>query len=1135
MNEMPKVVFSEEMGKYFSELSTKNAECYDIASKARLLGRDPETKVEIPQAEDLASRVEKLLADYKVDGVAEEIRALTDDYHSREIVSLKIAESVAGRKAETKEEAVDRAIRVGLAVLTEGILVAPLEGIAKTRIRQNLDGTDYIDLMFAGPIRAAGGTAQAMSVLIADMVRQKLGIGRYIPTEQEIGRLKEEIPLYKQEQHLQYTPTPKQIDIIVRNCPICIDGEGTEKIELSGFRDLPRIETNQVRSGPCLVISEGMCLKASKLKKHVDKLGIKGWDFLDEYLNDKKSNDAKEDDETVRTVKPAEKYLLDLVAGRPIFGHPSRVGAFRLRYGRGRTCGLASLAFNPGSLAALDDFPAIGTQVKIERPGKACVVTPCDQIEGPTLLLRNGDLVQCQTRAEVLKVKHMVSEIVDCGEILVPYGEFSENNHFLVPCGYPIEWHKQELKLKGELPQDWEHPTFERAIEMSEKTNVPLHPDFNLYWYDVPVEKLIELRNHLIANGSFSETLDLPKEPVSKRTLEDLGALHTVKDGIVHIDRYAKPLMRGLGLGVENGKIVSVKEPKGEKPLEYVSDAYGFEVRARAVTRIGTRMGRPEKAKDRRANSGLIHGLFPVTSSPDCKKDLLSACAVSDAASTVKTNLGMSRGDSEEKGRWVVNMGKRICTRCGETTYRTWCRKCNCHTIVAAADSNQSRFGVPVNLSQEYHDALKILNLDESKREVKLLEEVISKNKTPEALEKAILRSKYDVITYKDGTIRFDMTDIPITHFRPGEIGMTVEQAHALGYTHDWNGQPLTEPDQLCELKVQDVIPNEECGNHLVKVAKFLDHLLKDFYGQKPYYNAESPSQLIGHLGIGLAPHTSGGILCRIIGYTKASGCYAHPFFHASKRRNCDGDEDCVMLLLDGLLNFSKSFIPDRRGGLMDTPLVLTTRLDPNEIDKEAHNIDCLREYPLEFYKAAMEMKDAKEVEKIMDLVGGRIGTEKQYEGIGFTHDTKNISDGPIHSTYITLETMAEKMDGQLQLGKRIRAVDEKDVAIKVIDKHFMPDMIGNLRSFSAQNLRCNKCGAKYRRIPLTGKCACGNNLILTVHEASVKKYLQISKDVCEKYDLDDYTKERIEVLSLSMDSLFNNDKIKKCKLSDFF
>ena len=74
------------------------------------------------------------------------------------------------------------------------------------------------------------------------------------------------------------------------------------------------------------------------------------------------------------------------------------------------------------------------------------------------------------------------------------------------------------------------------------------------------------------------------------------------------------------------------------------------------------------------------------------------------------------------------------------------------------------------------------------------------------------------------------------------------------------------------------------------------------------------------------------------------------------------------MLLLDGLLNFSKVYIPSSRGGLMDTPLVLTTRLDPNEIDKEAHNVDCLREYPIELYEAAMQLKDAKDVEKLMDL-----------------------------------------------------------------------------------------------------------------------------------------------------------------------
>ena len=286
---------SPEMAAYFAELSAKKDECYAIAEKARSMGFDPETSVEIPQAEDLASRVEKLLQDYHVEGVAEDIRRLTAEYGNRELVALMVSKEMAKRPAESTEKALDRAVRVGLAVLTEGILVAPLEGIADTRIRKNSDGSNYVDLVFAGPIRAAGGTGQAMSVLIADVVRTELGIGKYQPTEGEIARFDEEIPLYKQCQHLQYTPTSEEIDLIVRNCPVCVDGEGTEQMEISGFRDLPRIDTNRVRGGACLVIAEGMCQKASKLKKHVDKLGLDGWDFIGKFLDAHKAPPKKEE------------------------------------------------------------------------------------------------------------------------------------------------------------------------------------------------------------------------------------------------------------------------------------------------------------------------------------------------------------------------------------------------------------------------------------------------------------------------------------------------------------------------------------------------------------------------------------------------------------------------------------------------------------------------------------------------------------------------------------------------------------------------------------------------------------------------------------------------------------------------
>ncbi len=73
----------------------------------------------------------------------------------------------------------------------------------------------------------------------------------------------------------------------------------------------------------------------------------------------------------------------------------------------------------------------------------------------------------------------------------------------------------------------------------------------------------------------------------------------------------------------------------------------------------------------------------------------------------------------------------------------------------------------------------------------------------------------------------------------------------------------------------------------MVKVAGFIDELLEKVYHLPPFYRVEEPSGLIGHLLVGLAPHTSAGVLARLVGFSRANVGYAHPFFHAAKRRNC--------------------------------------------------------------------------------------------------------------------------------------------------------------------------------------------------------------------------------------------------------
>jgi len=1105
-------VCSDEIRRYFSTLEVGADECYRIATEARRKGFDPSLEVEVAKTQDIASRVEELLQDWHVEGVARRIRELSAT-HDREETAILVSKEIARRPAKTKEEAIDRAVRVGLAILTEGILVAPLEGLAEVRVKRNPDGSTYADLSYAGPIRSAGGTGQALSVLIADVVRRDLGVGRYQPSRQEVERFKEEIPLYRQVQHLQYQPTDAEIALIAGNCPVAINGEGTEDVEISGHRDLPRLETNRLRGGACLVIADGLCLKAPKIQKHVRRLKIDGWEFIDTYLEEKGGTVGSADSGAI--LEPSETFIENILAGRPVLCHPSRAGGLRLRYGKSRANGLASLGLHPATMVILDEFIAVGTQIKTERPGKAGAVTPCDSIEGPLVVLESGDFIAVTTESEARELRPKVKRIADLGEILVPYGEFLENNHPLVPGAFSIEWFREELRTAaGELPADWESPPWGRALELSREHRVPLHPAYNLFWHDADVPSLVALRDVISRVGRMDgAALVLPFDAPTQEALVVLGATHRLRGAELVVERHARPLLAGLGIesaaeGMRPRPIIEARDG-----LDFASKNTGVPIKARSPTRIGARMGRPEKAAPREM-SPPPHALFPLGPAG-----------------------GMQRLVNEAVAKDVieVEIGLRVCPSCRQRWFLPRCPKCGAHTEGRMRPVRQR-----IPLREVLDDAMARVGMTSLPPGVKAVQGMISRSKTPEPLEKGLLRAKHGLHVFKDGTTRFDMTNLVLTHFRPEEVRLPVERARALGYERDVHGAALVDPKQLLELRPQDVVIPEEGGDFLLKVSKFVDELLVRVYGLPPFYNVQSRDGLIGHLVLTLAPHTSGGVMGRLIGFTKARAWFNHPYMVAARRRNADGDEDSVLLLLDCLVNFSREFLPEKRGGLMDAPLVLTTRIDPNEIDKEAHNVDLMARYPLEFYRATERFAHPREVEPLMDLASRRIGSVLQYEGFGFTHSVESIEAGPLMSAYVR-GSMEEKMEAQLALALKIRAVDANDVVARIVVHHFLPDLIGNLKRFSLQSFRCTKCSAKYRRLPLRGKCTasagaheCGGDLTLTVHEGSVKKYLEVTKRITQEYQVSPYLQQRIALIEDAISSLFTSDAAHDLKLDDF-
>lgn len=1679
---------------YFKTIEETVESLYELAKKAREKNLDPSPHPEIALANDLAERVEGLVGP---SGVAQAIRQLQEKLE-REEVAFQIAKDIVYEKfgKMNDEEAAEQAIRTALAILSGGITAAPLEGIAKVKIKNAADSTQYLSIYFAGPIRAAGGTETGLTVLVGDFVRSLLHIDRYNPSSDVVERYIEEIDLYKRKVHLQYPSSDEEIRKAVQHLPIEITGEPTEKVEVSGYRDILSIETNRVRGGAMLVLNDGLLAKAHKLSKIVKKIGgIEGWEWL-KNVRDLQSIEEVDVSDSKR--QTSDKYLADVIAGRPVFAHPSRPGGFRPRYGRARNTGLAAVGIHPATMEILDKFLATGTHVVTERPGKGAIVVPVDTIEGPIIKLTDGTVCSLTNAEEARSYRKDTEKILSLGDLLIAYGEFLENNHPLINAGYCEEWWALEFKnalMKSPHKTDYLgsllnispeklneliqfpifiYPTPIEAINLSKLLNIPLHPKYTYLWHDILPEELNNLLEWLIQakmqySGEFTSEIRVSNTiPESKIILEKLCIPHTVEQNEVVISYHAPTLAYCLGIR----KDVTLQQIRSKLQtstaigdvLSIINVLSGIKVRAKAPIFIGGRLGRPEKSKAR-ATSPPVHVLFPIGFETGRNRNIIEIA---------------------KKGELSLEIIRKECPSCNYTSFMNQCPRCGHQTSTALkcpkchTESQKNicpNCKMPIRAYERQTVSLQRL-LDEALRKtgVKNIEKVkgvkglTSKFKQPEILEKGILRSKYGLFVYKDGTTRFDATDAPLSHFKPNEIKTSIETLKSLGYTHDYMGNPLSDIDQILELKVQDIIVHDECGDYLVNVAKFIDDLLVKVYEQPPFYNITKKEQLVGHLAIGLAPHTSAGIVARIIGFTDAHVCYAHHYFHAAKRRNClfgteevpiwdieknqliltpiseiiedsirkganqeivddfgtiavenlyprwrvvsvnettnepifqpikhwikgksnhwvkirtetgrilkmtpdhialvwnqfsqtitkikakqlkggdytpivtklplptlqppsrinilkelsinipnndkfqefkhqvrlrnaeewmktrilqyarnrrlcdlnkhykrvppqvrkhllkllptkpmkkslyydwfvsiplshlevlqrervfewddipedailgiarddhtvnpyipftidfirllgyliaegyirdertcyqvnfsvpdfdlrkhvdqliretlgatpyykkdnqqlvhtgrihaylfayawgigksaltkriprfiytlpseyrfnflsavidsdgsiitrscrttlytgnyelaqdyclllstldifarlskskggrygkkilerydelgvepktnnplyhinipgkenenlfkniglkhldkqkrvdeivkkgfpslkmfkkigenviadkikkietvnsedlsyclevdsndvvkqtyhnivmlngiataqcDGDEDSIILLLDGLLNFSKSLLPEKRGGMMDAPLVLTILLDPHEIDSESYNVDQVTTYPLEFYNKTLDSVDPKEVEDILDIVEHRLDSPAQNAGFRFSHPTTSIAAGPSCTAYKTLGTMEKKVRAQLSLAKKIRAVNAKDVAERVFSHHLLRDIIGCLRKFGMQKVRCTTCNKKYRRIPLSGNCPnCGGNLMLTVSEGTVTKYLELAEKIVNGQDLDLYHKQRIILLKKTLESLFEDDAPKQVKLGEY-
>jgi len=1127
---------------YVQTMERQLKELYAISDSARSKGLDPALKTECIIAQDIADLVEGLVGPK---GVALSIREYSSKIQ-REEIAFKVAEEICLGKFGymEPEKAAEQAIRTALAIFTEGLTAAPIQGIAQVKIKTNADRTRYLAIYFAGPIRSAGGTDQALTLIVGDFVRRQLGLDRYKPIEEEISRFVEELRLYERSVgRFQYHIPDEELRKALSLLPVEVTGTESDPVEVSSYRNLQRVETNRVRGGALRVVNDGIVGRAQKVLVIVEKIGFQGWDWLRDF---KKKSEKK-----------SGGFMDDVIAGRPIFAFPSRRGGFRLRYGRSRNTGLSAVGIHPATMLVVEGFLAAGTQMRLELPGKGGVTVPVDTIECPVVLLKDGSVVRVSLE-NFEKVKGKIQKILFLGDMLISFGDFLYTNKALPPSGYVEEWWVKDLqnalaqgfssdyekaaeaskipveKIKAFLSDPFKtKPTVKEAASLSLNLGVPLHPSATFFWTSLSspqevalLKKWFDSCEVTLNEGTVCRIMGKAEEAVVG-FLRKILVPHKIVDdeAVVVAGEDAAALAFSLGYG----KTTPPELSDAPSVLAAVSLLSGVQVKDKAPTYVGGRMGRPEKAK-RREMRPLVHVLFPVSLAGGTHRDLMEAA---------------------KKGPVFVEVTKRKCPNCKSYSFKVKCASCGCETVPenicprcgrALKDNACPACKVeaiqyqrqPINFKEMIDVACSSLGYSAPKllRGVKGL---TNQDKTPEIVEKGILRAKHELSVYKDGTIRFDATNAPLTHFTPAEVGVPVEKIRQLGYNCDTHGAPLTDPEQVCELKLQDVVIPWRAGDYFVQIAAFIDDLLTRVYKLPAFYKVKKAEDLVGHLIFGLAPHTCACILGRVVGFTDRNVIYAHPVWHSAKRRDCDGDEDAIMLALDTLLNFSRVYLPAQIGGIMDAPILLIPFVNTQEVQRQAHDCDVDASYPLEFYKKTLEKAEVRPVSAIMDVVSHRLGTEAQFEGFQYTTPVSNINLGNANSSYKEFKSMIDKLNMQLALGEKIDAVDARQVALKVLNTHFMRDIAGNLRAFSTQGFRCKSCNKKFRRLPLRGKCTfCGGQLTLTVYRGGIEKYLVAAQQLVDKYGLPKYYTQRMDLIKEELASMFDNKKPKQATLFDF-
>ena len=382
----------------------------------------------------------------------------------------------------------------------------------------------------------------------------------------------------------------------------------------------------------------------------------------------------------------------------------------------------------------------------------------CDSMPGPSISVEKGIFSESLPHGWVLRIHGVVKG----SALMLGLAHHHEGDDLVITEGWEAMLDGLGFTIKGKAPM---------RVEDAEA---------------VFKNRISELRNAAIV---------LEEEKKRKTELEQ-------KRSTVRIAAETDARQRGLGIA-ETDKIGrdaanKLPDPGPKNPDEYLRaqileddhlvDGILTQVRQisrlrwehSAPVRVGCRMGRPEKSAPR--EKPTVHSLFPIALSGGNQRLIANSAEQQD----LRVEMGVRFCTVCEKKSPMINCHHRKLDDFGEEKPGEVCGG-RTELRVSSEKQNARRRGElqTIRIDNLLEDARISLGIDRVPKKMKGLKKLMSKNQTPEAVEKGILRAKHGLPVFRDGTIRFDMSDVPVTHFTPEEIGVEWGQLKHLGYTHD--------------------------------------------------------------------------------------------------------------------------------------------------------------------------------------------------------------------------------------------------------------------------------------------------------------------------------------------------------------